>query len=120
MLWGVMFQQTIPVGIRSTSMISQPTSLYAMPAQDCQIALSLLTAPEMFARFSAMVEPDFTTKIPIFIRDGHGIILFETRAPGTVPVKLQASADYKVAGMVREGTHKVRAYDPKIWLMLLF
>ena len=84
------------------------------------MALSLLAPPDMFARLSAMVEPDFMPKIPIFIRDGHGIIPFQTRAPGTVPVKLQASADYKVACMVRDGTHKVRAYDPKIWLMLLF
>jgi hypothetical protein len=120
MLWAVMFQWTIPIGIKSTSMISQPTPLYAMSPQDCQMALSLLTAPDMFARLSAMVQPDFMPKIPIFIRDGHGIIPFQTRAPGTVPVKLQASADYKVACMIRDGTHKVRAYDPKIWLMLLF
>ena len=85
-----------------------------MSAQDCQMALSLLTAPNMFARFSAMVGPDFMLKIPIFIRDGHGIIPFQTRAPDTVPVKLQASADYKVACMVRDGTHKVRTNDPKI------
>ena len=58
MFWGVMFQWTIHVGVRSTSMISQPTPLYAMSPQDCQMALSLLTAPDMFARFSGMVEPD--------------------------------------------------------------
>ena len=109
MLWGVMFQWTIPIGIRSTSMISQPTPLYAMSPQDCQMALTLLNAPDMFARLSAMVEFDLMPKIPIFIRDGHGIIPFQTRAPGIVPVKLQASADYKVACMVCDGTHKVRA-----------
>ena len=78
------------------------------------MALSLLTAPDVFARFSAMAEPDFMPKIPISINDGHGIIPFQTRAPRTVPVKLQASVDYKVACMVREGTHEVRAYDRKI------
>ena len=114
MLWGVTFQWTVSIGIRSTSMISQPTPLYAMSAQDCQMALSLLTAPDMFARFSARVEPDSISKIPIIIRDCHGIIPFQTRAPGTMPMKLQASADYKVACMIRDGTHKVRAYDPKI------
>ena len=78
------------------------------------MALSLLTAPDMFARFSAMVERDFMPKIPIFIRDVHGIISFQTRAPGTVPMKRQASADYKAACMIRDGTHKARSYDPKI------
>jgi hypothetical protein len=70
------------------------------------MAMSLLIALDMFARFSAMVEPDFMPKIHIFIREGHSIVPFQTRAPDTVPVKLQASADYKVACMVREGTHK--------------
>ena len=72
------------------------------------MALSLLSTPEMFALFSGMVAPDFMPKIPIFIKEGHGIIPFQTRAPGTVPARLQSSADYKVACMLRAGTHKVR------------
>jgi hypothetical protein len=84
------------------------------------MTLSLLTAPEMFALLSTMVEPDFMPRIPIFVKEGHGIIPFQTRAPGTVPVKLHAPADYKVACMLREGTHKLREYDPNIWIMLLF
>ena len=84
------------------------------------MTLSLLTSPETFTLLSTMAELDFMPRIPIFIKEGHGIVPFQTRSPGTVPVKLQASADYKVARMLREGTHKVREYDPEIWIMLLF
>ena len=84
-----------------------------MSHQDCQMTLSLLTAPEMFGLLSAMVEKDFMPKIPIFIREGHGVIPCQTRAPGTVPVKLQASADYKVACMLRDGTHKCVSMTPR-------
>ena len=107
-----MFQWVIPA--------RQSTPLYAMSHQDCQMTLMLLTAPEMFALLSTMVEPDFMPRIPIFIREGHGPIPFQTRAPGTVPVKPQTSADYKGACMLRKGTHKLREYDPKIWIMRLF
>ena len=78
-----------------------------MSPRDCQMTMSLLTVPEMFELLSAMVGPEFMPRIPIFIKEGHGIISFQTRAPGTVPVKLQASIDYKVACMLREGTHKL-------------
>ena len=74
----------------------------------------------MFALFSSMVAPDFMPRIPTFVKKGHDVIPFQTRAPGTVPAKLQVSADYKVACMLRDGTHKVRDYDRDIWIMLLF
>ena len=120
MLWGVMFQWSLRPNPPTSTMVSARTPLYAMSPKDCQMALSLLSAPEMFAQFSGMVAPDFMPKIPIFVKEGHGIIPFQTRAPGTVPARLQSSADYKVACMLRAGTHKVRQYSPKIWIMLLF
>jgi hypothetical protein len=120
MLWAVMFQWSLKPTPPTSTMVSNRTPLCAMSPKDCQMALSLLSAPEMFALFSGMVAPDFMPKIPIFIKEGHGIIPFQTRAPGTVPARLQSSADYKVACMLRAGTHKVRQYSPKIWIMLLF
>ena len=92
MLWTVMFQWVIPTPLTASTMISQPTPRYTMSPEDCQMTLSLLTAPEMFALLSTMIEPDFMPRIPIFVKEGRGIIPFQTRAPGTVPVKLQASA----------------------------
>ena len=65
-----------------------------------------MTVPELFAKFSSMVEPGFMPRIPVFIKEWYDIIPFQTRAPGTVPAKLQISADYKVECMVRSGTHK--------------
>ena len=120
MLWAVMFQWKLTPTVSTSTMISSRTPLCAMPPRECQQALSMLTAPELFALFSSMVKPDFMPRIPIFVKKGHGIIPFQTRAPGTVPAKLQVSADYQVARMLRAGTHKVIDYSPDIWLMLLF
>ena len=80
-------------------------AVFRLPEEehDPDFGVSLLTAPEMFALLSTMVEPDFMPRIPTFVKEGHGIIPCQTRAPGTVTVKLQASADYKVACMLREG-----------------
>jgi len=67
-----------------------------------------------------MVKPDFMPRIPILVKEGHDILPFQTRAPGTVPPKLQISADYKVEQMIRAGTHKRIPYSKDIWLMLMF
>ena len=68
--------------------------------------IRLLQHPQWF--LPAHLLPDFVPKIPIFVKEVHGIIPFQTRAPGTVPARLQSSVDYKVACMLRVGTHKVR------------
>ena len=91
-----------------------------MTAQQAEAALSILTVPEIFAKFSSMVKPDFMPRIPILVKEGHDILPFQTRAPGVVPPTLQISADYKVEQMIRSGTHKRVAYSKEIWLMLVF
>ena len=50
----------------------------------------------------------------------HPQSLTSSSQPGTVPVKLQISAYYKVACMIRSGTHKRIPYDRDIWITLLF
>ena len=98
--------------------IASPYS--AMSAEQAEEALSRMTVPEIFATFSSMVEPDFMPRIPVFVKEGYDIILFQTRAPGTIPAKLQISADYKVECMVRFGTHKRINYSKDVYLMLMF
>ena len=120
MLWAVAYQWIIEPSIPHSMMVSTSKRFGSMTTNDCQMALSMLTAPDMFALFSSMVAPDFMPRIPTFVKKGHDVIPFQTRAPGTVPAKLQVSADYKVACMLRDGTHKVREYDRDIWIMLLF
>lgn len=121
MLWGVMYQWAAPcAGSPGTALITSAQSLASMTPLEAQRVLSLLPNHEMFALFSGMVAPDFMPKVPIFVKPGHGVIPFQTRAPGTVPAKLQISADYKVACMLREGTHRVIPYHKDLWIMLLF
>ena len=102
-------------------MLSSVTTPYAaITAEQTEQLLSVMTVPEIFAKFSSMVEPDFMPRIPIFVKEGYDIIPFQTRAPGSVPPKLQISADYKVECMIRAGTHKRIPYSKDIWIMLLF
>ena len=121
MLWAVMFQWTLePSGLQN-SMLSDVTISYAhMTAEEAELRLSTLTVPEMFAKFSSMVEPDFMPRIPIFVKEGYDVIPYQTRAPGSVPPKLQISADYRVEQMIRAGTHKRIPYSKDIWIMLMF
>ena len=59
-------------------------------------------------------------RIPILVREGHAILPFQTRAPCTVPPKLQISTDYKVEQMICSDTHTRIPYSKDIWLMLMF
>ena len=121
MVWAVMFQWVPSVQIPQQVLSADAgLKLASMSHQDAQAALARLSTPEMFALFSGMVAADFMPRIPTFVKDGCNSIPFQTRAPGTVPQKLQAAADYKVACMLRAGTHKVIGYSADIWLMLLF
>ena len=121
MLWAVMYQWTLDPPALHTVMVSAIASPYwEMTAQQAEAALSVLTVPEIFAKFSSMVKPDFMPRIPILVKEGHDILPFQTRAPGVVPPKLQISADYKVEQMIRSGTHKRIPYSKDIWIMLMF
>ena len=101
--------------------MSDIASLYsAMSAEQAEEALSRMTVSELFAKFSSMAEPDFMPRIPVFVKEGYDIIPFQTRAPGTVPAKLQISADYKVECKLRSGTHKRISHSKDVYLMLMF
>ena len=48
--------------------ISSPYS--AMSPEQAEEALSRMAVPELFAKFSTMVEPNFMPRIPVFIKEG--------------------------------------------------
>ena len=111
-MWGVFFQYTMhPPALHITVMSNTSRPYSAMSAEQAEEALSRMTVPELFAKFSSMVEPDFMPRIPVFIKEGYDIIPFQTRAPGTVPAKLQISADYKDLGGVHGKVGHTQAHQ---------
>ena len=70
MLWAVMYQWTLDPPALHTVMVSAIASPYwEMTAQQAEAALSVLTVPEIFAKFSSMVKPDFMPRIPILVKE---------------------------------------------------
>ena len=67
MLWGVFFQYTMQPPALHTTMLSDIASPYsAMSAEQAEEALSHMTVPKLFAKFSSMVEPGFMPRITLY------------------------------------------------------